>query len=290
MAVSLVMTACGTSVSVSTEADDVTEAEEEQEEDSEKEQEGSETSEPQEESDSEEAAGEEAFETGGGSPWIDSNLKENITEDMVLSEKDDFRLYVDYEWLLDAEIPAGQRNVSSFTEVAQETIDKAQMIFEDENPEGHEISHAFDINGSQFGKIGDLDSWWTEEDYNAFMEKARKLAAYYNGITVYGDVNVIGENIVSEAIADMAGVKCLPAIASEEGNFDYDVFFRQYTKLYKRITTPVFENYVLTQDTHPLSYLRVNVGLQQFDEFYDTYDIQPGDSMYLAEEDRILVW
>ena len=95
---------------------------------------------------------------------------------------------------------------------------------------------------------------------------------------------------MSEAIADMAGIKCLLAIASEDENFEYDAFFRKYAKIYKRINTVAFENIILTQDTHPLSYLRVNVGLQQFDEFYDTYDIKPGDNMYLVEEDRILVW
>lgn len=48
--------------------------------------------------------------------------------------------------------------------------------------------------------------------------------------------------------------------------------------------------YYLTQDVHPLSYLRTNVTVQQFDEFYDTFDVKEGDNMYLAPEDRILVW
>lgn len=47
---------------------------------------------------------------------------------------------------------------------------------------------------------------------------------------------------------------------------------------------------MLAQDPHPLSYLRVNVTAQQFDEFYETYGIKEGDNMYLAPEDRILVW
>ena len=155
---------------------------------------------------------------------------------------------------------------------------------------GHEISHAFDTLGSQFDKEGNMASWWTEEDYNAFMERAGNLAAYYDSITVYGDTNVIGKNIMSEAIADMTGVKCLLAIASEDENFDYDAFFLQYARLYKAVNTAAFENIKLTQDTHPLAYLRVNVTLQQFDEFIDTYDIKQGDNMYLAEEDRVLVW
>ena len=46
----------------------------------------------------------------------------------------------------------------------------------------------------------------------------------------------------------------------------------------------------LSFDEHPLNYLRINVGLQQFDEFIETYDINPGDGMYLAPEYRICVW
>ena len=46
----------------------------------------------------------------------------------------------------------------------------------------------------------------------------------------------------------------------------------------------------IREDDHPLRYLRVNVSVQQFDEFYDTYDVKPGDNMYLAPEDRIAIW
>jgi putative endopeptidase len=46
----------------------------------------------------------------------------------------------------------------------------------------------------------------------------------------------------------------------------------------------------LQADPHPLPYLRTNVTVQQFDEFLDAFEIQPGDNMYLAPEDRITVW
>ena len=48
--------------------------------------------------------------------------------------------------------------------------------------------------------------------------------------------------------------------------------------------------YYVEEDEHPLKYLRVNVVLQQFDEFLETYGIQEGDNMYLAPEDRIFIW
>lgn len=155
---------------------------------------------------------------------------------------------------------------------------------------GHEISHAFDTSGAQFDKEGNLSNWWTDEDLAAFQERADRLIAYYDGITAYGGYQVPGKNIQTEAIADMAGTKCILMIAEEKEGFDYDSFFRQYASLWKELSSPEREYSNLNQDPHPLNYLRTNVTLQQYEEFYETYDIQPGDTMYLAPEDRVAVW
>ena len=53
---------------------------------------------------------------------------------------------------------------------------------------------------------------------------------------------------------------------------------------------PLGHIYTSLQDTYPLNFLRTNVTLQQFEKFYETFDIGPGDGMYLAPEDRIPVW
>lgn len=155
---------------------------------------------------------------------------------------------------------------------------------------GHEISHAFDTNGAQFDKEGNLSNWWTDEDLDAFKARADRLIAYYDGITAYGGCQVPGKNIQTEAIADMAGVKCLLMIAEKKEDFDYDSFFRQYASVWRRLSSPEFEYICLNQDSHPLHYLRTNATLQQYEEFYETYDIQPGDTMYLAPEERVAVW
>lgn len=155
---------------------------------------------------------------------------------------------------------------------------------------GHEISHAFDTNGAQFDKEGNLSNWWTDEDLDAFKARADRLIAYYDGITAYGGCQVPGKNIQTEAIADMAGVKCLLMIAEKKEDFDYDSFFRQYASVWRRLSSPEFEYLCLNQDSHPLHYLRTNATLQQYEEFYETYDIQPGDTMYLAPEERVAVW
>ncbi len=155
---------------------------------------------------------------------------------------------------------------------------------------GHEISHAFDTNGAQFDAQGNMTNWWTEADYAAFTARAEKLAAYYDAMTAFGGYHVQGQNIQTEAIADMAGTKCMLGILESKGSVDYKAFFTAFAKLWARLNTREMEYASLMQDSHPLHYLRVNATLQQFEQFLKTYDIRPGDGMYLAPENRVLVW
>ena len=155
---------------------------------------------------------------------------------------------------------------------------------------GHEISHAFDTNGAQFDKNGNLVNWWTESDYVAFQNRAEKLIAYFDNITALDGEKVQGKNIQTEAIADMAGIKAVLRIAKKITNFDYKIFFEAYAGNWRGINTREYEQYRMQFNPHPLNYLRTNVTLQQFDEFYETFGVKEGDGMYLAPENRILVW
>ena len=154
----------------------------------------------------------------------------------------------------------------------------------------HEISHAFDTTGCQFDEKGNLRNWWTQQDQEAFAARADKLAAYYDNIEPFMDVYCVGSQIEGEAIADLVAIKILLRIARNDSNVDYDKFFRAYAETWRTITTARSEFYVLSQDTHPLPYLRVNCVVQQFDEFYETYGVKKGDGMYLAPKDRLEVW
>ena len=155
---------------------------------------------------------------------------------------------------------------------------------------GHEISHAFDTNGAQFDKDGNFANWWTDEDYTAFQARAEKLAAYYDGMEAWEGRPIIGTIIQTEAIADMAGMKAVLTLAAQEEDFRYEELFEAYATIWRRLNTREREFQFITQDPHPLHYLRTNVTLQQFDEFLETYEITEGDGMYLAPEDRVLVW
>ncbi len=155
---------------------------------------------------------------------------------------------------------------------------------------GHEISHAFDTLGAQFDKNGNKKNWWTEEDQEAFNQRANKLIAYFDGITVLNGQNIIGRNVSGEAIADIGGMKVLLQMAEQQENFDYDKFFTAYANIWCTAITPEYEQTRVLQNPHPAAFVRVNTNVQQFEEFYETYGVEEGDGMYLAPENRVSVW
>lgn len=155
---------------------------------------------------------------------------------------------------------------------------------------GHEISHSFDAYGSRYDAEGNLRDWWSEEDKKIFREKIQKLDDYLDTIVPFGDYHVVGKSIDTEMLADITGLKCALKMAEKEPDFDYDVFFRKFALLNIALLYYSEELSTLLQDEHPLNYLRTNVAVQQFEEFYDTYDVKEGDAMYLAPEDRVAVW
>ena len=156
---------------------------------------------------------------------------------------------------------------------------------------GHEISHAFDSGGAQYDAAGNFNNWWTPEDKAAFDERTGKVIAYFDKIVPFDDGTPnSGKLVNTEATADMGGIKCVLLMAEKIDGFDYDKFFRAYARMWQRMDTLQMCEWLATSDSHPLSYQRINVTLQQFDEFLDTYGIKEGDGMYLAPEDRILIW
>lgn len=155
---------------------------------------------------------------------------------------------------------------------------------------GHEISHGFDSNGSQFDKNGSFNNWWTEQDLAEFKKRVKKTDDYLDSILIMGDYYVNGSNVDSEMIADFTGLQCAVKMAKKVDNFDYKKFFEYYAKMNVSIDLYQSQLSSITTDSHPLDYLRANVPIQQFDEFIRAYDVKPGDKMYLALEDRILIW
>ena len=163
---------------------------------------------------------------------------------------------------------------------------------------GHEITHGFDSNGTKFDLYGrqfDEDKnaidWMTIQDRSKMDERASKLAGYFSlARPIPGQQKVNGNLIKDEAIADMGGIKSVLYVARDLPDFDYDEFFRAFARQYAEQTTKERELGTMSVDVHPLPFHRINIMLQQYNEFIETYDIKPGDGMYLSPERRVNVW
>ena len=155
---------------------------------------------------------------------------------------------------------------------------------------GHEITHAFDSNGSYFDEFGNYNDWWQNSDRREFENKVGKMRDFYNKIKLTKTLKVNGSNVDGEATADMGGVKVTLMLAKKHENFNYDKYFRAYANLWLRAPISMDQVPGRAEDEHPFNYLRANVTLAQFDEFVETYNIQPGDGMYIPEDQRIKIW
>lgn len=156
---------------------------------------------------------------------------------------------------------------------------------------GHEITHGFDKGGALYDREGIKRSWLPYEDQYAFSDLNDKVSSYYSVLSPYpGSGLYKGDNLTGEATADMGGIKATLYLASKVPDFDYDLYFRSYARLWQMNIPLEEEKWRFSGDVHPLAFYRINIGLQQFDEFYETYGIKEGDNMYLAPDKRIKVW
>ncbi len=155
---------------------------------------------------------------------------------------------------------------------------------------GHEISHAFDALGSSYDGDGNYVDWWTAQDKANYKEKTDRLVSYFDSLSIWDGLTCSGEMDKIEACADMGGVAVLLRLAAEDPDFDYQTFFKAFAESWAENSTPERAYYMASYDTHPVSYLRVNTTVAQFQEFYDAFDVEEGDGMYIAPENRVKIW
>jgi len=143
----------------------------------------------------------------------------------------------------------------------------------------HEISHCL--------SFGNLMQIFDRNGYKALEEKLTKIADYYSTFEILDGINCNGTFCKGEIGADVFAMQAILEIVKNIPNFDYKLFFESYAKNNFYKTTENVIEYLHEKDTHPPYYLRVNITVQQFDEFYKTFNIKRKDGMFLKKEDRI---
>ena len=153
----------------------------------------------------------------------------------------------------------------------------------------HEISHAFDNNGALFDEFGNMNNWWTDQDFKAFEAKQELMIAEFDGLEIAGG-KVNGKMVVSENIADAGGLTAAMTAALREPDADLKAFFTQWGEIWRLKASEEYQQMLLSMDVHAPSKLRANVQASNLDEFFATFDIQEGDGMWRAEVERVKIW
>lgn len=154
----------------------------------------------------------------------------------------------------------------------------------------HEITHAFDSNGSKFDEFGNLSNWWTKKDIANYENLQQKVINYYNKYEVLDGLYIDGKKTVNENIADLGAISCITNLAKSK-NATTKELQQMYTSLanmWATISTEEYQKLLLLQDTHAPSKYRVNATLSSTDTFYKVYNITRFNDMYIPKKDRIL--
>ncbi|WP_432410682.1 M13 family metallopeptidase [Rasiella sp. SM2506] len=165
---------------------------------------------------------------------------------------------------------------------------------------GHEFTHAFDDQGAQYDKEGNVTDWWTAEDYTKFKAKTQQIIDQYSAFTVLDSVPLKGALTVGENTADNGGI----AIAfdafkmTEQGKGNTEIggftpnqrFFLSIARIWRvKMRDEFLRNYVTT-DPHSPPMWRVNGPLMNFTPFYEAFEVKEGEANYRTEEERVKIW
>lgn len=154
----------------------------------------------------------------------------------------------------------------------------------------HEISHAFDNNGSQFDSDGNLNNWWTENDLAKFNKKIEHIIRLFDGREVISEQKCNGTLTASENIADCGGFQCAYEAASRRSDFNRRDFFESWARIWRFKSSDEYIKLLLSVDVHAPAKLRANVHLMNSAEFQEEFDITENDKMYLPKEEMLEIW
>jgi len=191
---------------------------------------------------------------------------------------------------------------------------------------GHEIGHGFDDQGSQYDGLGNLNSWWTDADRDAFTELTDKLVSQFNGLipsvlTERGieSEGVNGEFTLGENIGDLGGLGIAvvayrryladqgldfdssPRLPFEAEDADPGLVGREFTglqrlflswaRVWRTAIRPEQAQQYLAIDPHSPAEFRCNIIAGNIEEFYQAFpEVDEDSRMWVAPADRVTIW
>jgi putative endopeptidase len=166
---------------------------------------------------------------------------------------------------------------------------------------GHEITHGFDDQGCKFDSNGNLNNWWTEEDFENYRLKTEKIKHQYSQYSL-NNIQVNGELTLGENIADLGGVtisleglkKYLNDNPNENVNIDNltpnQRFFINYCRIWRCNCRDEDSKQRLLTDPHSPPVFRVNGVIINVDDFYSSFSIKETCHYFIPQEKRAKIW
>jgi putative endopeptidase len=164
---------------------------------------------------------------------------------------------------------------------------------------GHEISHSFDNTGAEFNASGKLENWWTPADQVHFKEASKQLVDQFNAYEPLPGLHINGQQTLGENIADVAGLaasydayqmslqgKPLP---EKEGLTDDQRFFLAFAQNWRqKVRDAALRQQIVTNEHAPSRWRAETV--RNIDAWYKSYDVKPGEKLYLKPDERVRIW
>jgi len=165
---------------------------------------------------------------------------------------------------------------------------------------GHEMGHGFDDQGRKTDGNGQQRDWWTEADGAAFKQRSDALVEQFNAFEPLPGLNVNGQLTLGENIGDLTGLTMAYAAYKKSLNgkeapiidgFTGDQrFFLSYGQIWQRKFRDAALRTRVKTDPHSPGEYRANGIVRNFDAWYEAFDVQPGDALYLPPEKRVKIW
>jgi putative endopeptidase len=162
---------------------------------------------------------------------------------------------------------------------------------------GHELTHGFDDQGALFDDAGNLQNWWTKDDKERFDKQTAHLAEQFDAYEPIPGLHVNGKLTLGENIADLGGLLIaydgmVLALGGEAAvtKEHMQAFFVGYAISEQGYAREESLRTQIQTDPHSPSIYRVNGPLSNMSEFYDAFDVKPGDKLYREESDRVKIW
>jgi putative endopeptidase len=164
---------------------------------------------------------------------------------------------------------------------------------------GHEVTHGFDDNGALFDADGNLKNWWTKTDMDHFRAESKKLADQYSEYEPLPALHIDGQQTSTENIADLGGLatawdayqlslKGQRASVIEGFTAEQRFFLSFAQNLRAKYREAALRRQIVTDILPPTPYRALTV--RNLDAWYTTFDVKPGQKLYLSPAERVKIW